>query len=116
MRQIITDTVNKFFPSKRKEKGQEVVENQTITLTPVVRRKNYLENHRRSYATELLDTYYGFGLDYLKALIKVEVKSKNIQQQMIPIRIHGHPLVTRSCRTLRLSGEHNHSTLDQLYY
>lgn len=83
MLQQIVNTFNNFLPSKRKEVGKEIIEGQTVTLTPVTRKKLLQENVRRSYATELLDTYYGFGRPYLQQLIKDSITSKNIQNQML---------------------------------
>lgn len=79
----IKKTINSFLPSRRKEKNQDVIESQPVTLTPVTRQKLLNETARRTYSTELLDTYYGFGRPYIQALIKATVTNRNIQNQMI---------------------------------
>lgn len=85
MLDTLVKTITNFFPSKRKNGKETIVESQTVTLTPVTRKKLLQENVRRVYATELLDTYYGFGKPYLEDLIRTTITSKNIQQQMLLI-------------------------------
>lgn len=76
---------NKFFPSKRKTSDSEVVEAQAITLTPVYRNRGMTEEQRKAYATELLDTYYGFSTPYLAGYIKQSISNESIKREMLKI-------------------------------
>lgn len=82
MFEAIKRTVSNFLPSKRKEGNKEILETQSITLTPVTRNRLMRETARRSYATELLDTYNGFGRAYLLEMIDKTITSNNIKPQM----------------------------------
>ena len=85
MFESIKRTVSSFLPSKRKETNRDVVETQSITLTPITRNRLMKETARRSYATELLDTYNGFGRTYLIDMINKTITSNNIKPQMIKV-------------------------------
>lgn len=76
---------NRFFPQKSTKEGEEIITTELISLTPVLRQKNLAETARKNYATELLDTYSGFGTYYLKKNIKATIKSANIQNEMYNI-------------------------------
>ena len=67
----MTNFLNRFFTAKgTDDKINKYCQIEHITLTAVERKRNLNETDRKKYATELLDTYYGFGLPYLKGQIK----------------------------------------------
>lgn len=76
---------NRFFPQTTTKEGQTIQNAALINLTPVLRQKNLQEQTRKNYATELLDTYAGFGTYYLKKHIKATIKNANIQGEMYNI-------------------------------
>lgn len=76
---------NRFLPQKTLKEGKEALTADIINLTPVPRQKNLQEQTRKNYATELLDTYSGFGTYYLKKHIKATIKNSNIQNEMYNI-------------------------------
>lgn len=75
----------RFFPSNKKTKEGNILRNNPITLTPVYRKRSMTEDQRREYATELLDTYYGFGSSYLAGYIKQSITNSNIRREMLEI-------------------------------
>lgn len=75
----------RFKPSKKNGKSGDYLEHQPITLTPVYRKRSMTEDQRRLYATELLDTYYGFGSPYLAGYIKQSITNDNIRREMLKI-------------------------------
>lgn len=77
--------ITRFFPSKKKTLEGDYIEQQAITLTPVYRKRAMVETSRKTYATELLDTYYGFGSTYLAGYIKQSITNANIQREMLKI-------------------------------
>lgn len=81
----IKDVVNRFFPSSKKIVEGRYVENPAITLTPVTRKRAMTEDERRAYATELLDTYWGFSGDYLAKYIEATISNNNIRKEMLKI-------------------------------
>ena len=81
MRNIIT----RFFPSKTTKKDGNIIHEQPITLTPVYRKRIMSEDNRRAYATELLDTYYGFGFQYVQSCIAQQINDMNIKRDMLKI-------------------------------
>ena len=73
---------NRFKPQKAKKEGKPVETSELITLTPVLRKKNLDEDARKRFATELLDTYAGFGTYYLKSYLEATVNNGNIKNEM----------------------------------
>lgn len=73
---------NRFLPQKSKKEGKVIETADLITLTPVARKKNLQEEARKKYATELFDTYSGFGSDYLKNYIDATINNTNIKNEM----------------------------------
>jgi hypothetical protein len=78
---------SKFFTRKLNFTGSaqdrnKNVRNDYITLSTVHRKRNMTEEQRRAYATEQLDTYRGFGIDYLRGLIKQQISSQTISINM----------------------------------
>lgn len=76
---------NRFFPQKTMKDGKDAFTSEPIILTPVYRQKNMTEDARKKYATELLDTYAGFGSPYLAGYIKQSINNANIQNEMLKI-------------------------------
>ena len=85
--------VQRFFPSRKKMLDGETQEQQAITLTPVYRKRAMTEIARKTYATELLDTYAGFGSYYIRDFIRLSITNKNIQREMEKV-IRCLPLLT----------------------
>lgn len=82
---MVSNVLNKFFPNRTKIDNQDVQEVQRISLTPVTRQKNMEEEARKAYATELYDTYFGFGAYYVGLLIKASISNMNIQREMLKV-------------------------------
>jgi len=70
-----------------------------FSLTPVTRKRNLAETDRRGYATELLDTYYGFGLPYLKGQIQTSFASSITRNAMLNLAV-SLPLLEKFIRTI----------------
>lgn len=74
--------INRFFPTKTAKKDGYIIDQQAITVTPVYRKRSMTEESRRSYATELLDTYYGFGHQYVQNAIYNQIDDTNVRRIM----------------------------------
>ena len=83
--------INRFFASKTKTKEGDIMRQQAMTLTSPNRQRIMEEDSRRKYATELLDTYHGFGYNYMISYINQNVSNNNIRREM-----------SKVCRTLPL--------------
>lgn len=60
--------------------------NQYITtLGTVKRKKDISDEARRRYATELIDTYYGFGKGYLEERINKTIRNESIKREMFVV-------------------------------
>lgn len=70
-----------------------------FTLTPVTRKRNLSEIDRRAYTTELLDTYYGFGIAYLKGQITSSFSSTITRNAMLNLAV-SLPLLEKFIRTI----------------
>jgi hypothetical protein len=82
----IKDLKNRFFPTRNKiNNDKEYLYNPAITLTPPYRARRMLEDARRKRATELYDTYNGFGSSYLAGYVKQSIHNQNIQREMLKI-------------------------------
>lgn len=58
-----------------------------LTLSSVNRQRNMPDSVRRKASTELTDTYYGFGLPYLRDRIKETIKNSAVKQEMFNIAV-----------------------------
>lgn len=76
---------SRFFSQKTIKEGQEVYASDPVILSPVYRQKNMSEEARKKYATELLDTYAGFGSPYLAGYIQQSINNQNIKNEMLKI-------------------------------
>jgi len=81
----MTNISDGFLPQESTKQGGKVITTELISLTPVLRQKNLAEATRKNYATELLDTYSGFGAYYLKKYIRSTIKNANIKTEMYNI-------------------------------
>lgn len=81
----VKNILSGFFPSRVKTEEGIKKQINPITLTPVIRRRYMTEEQRRAYATELLDTYSGFGKYYIAALVKVTFTNQNIRREMLKV-------------------------------
>ena len=92
-----------FFNKKCKVKNGESTcryqQMEHVILTPVDRKRNLSETDRRTYATELLDTYYGFGLPYLKGQIRNSFSSDSTRNSMLNLAV-SLPLLEKFIRTI----------------
>lgn len=76
--------------------------NVSSIVTQSIKRANILnEEYRHSYATELLDTYAGFGRKYLEAYITEKIKTPLIQKNMQKMIIC-YPLLQNFIDTISL--------------
>lgn len=53
----------------------------------ITRAKIMSEEYRRQYATELIDTYSGFGKPYLQSLIQGTIKNEAVKQSMVNLMV-----------------------------
>lgn len=87
MRNFVSNISN-FFVKKNQETNPRIdpklglIETQSSSLTAVYRRRVMLESERRTYMTEVLDSYAGWSLYYLKLSISRSFTSPNIQAEM----------------------------------
>ena len=79
--------------------GKRDCETNYPTLHSVDRQRNISEENRRTYATELLDSYYGFGLPYLRGAIEKSFKSKITQNAMKNLAVE-LPLLNKFMREI----------------
>lgn len=70
-----------------------------VPLQPVTRKKNLSEADRREYATELIDTYNGFGLSYLIEDISQSFSVSSVKDRMIELA-YALPLLEKFIRTI----------------
>lgn len=77
--------INRFLPSIKKAKSGSIQQSKAITLTSVSRESEMTEESRRSYATELYDTYKGFSSKYLEKEIRSSISNTNIRREMLKI-------------------------------
>jgi len=95
----MTNFLNRFFTAKgTDDKINKYCQIEHITLTAVERKRNLNETDRKKYATELLDTYYGFGLPYLKGQIESSFKSTITRNAMLNLAV-SLPLLEKFIRT-----------------
>ena len=52
-------------------------------VSTVQRKRSLSEDKRKEYATELLDTYLGFGMDYIKEKIDGTIKTEVMKREML---------------------------------
>ena len=75
-------TRNFTLGSKQSKNQKNVCVSTPITLLSVNRQRNMTDEERRRYATEQLDTYYGFSLPYLRWLIDNQINNRTIAIEM----------------------------------
>ncbi len=85
---------NFSFGKSKTGKQKQVCLTTPITLFSVNRQRNMPDETRRSYATEQLDSYYGFSLPYLRWLIDKQVNNRTIAIEMKNLAI-ALPLLKR---------------------
>lgn len=81
-----------FFKNIIKKVGEygnitKLLQSAPVTITPPTRQTLVNETERRSYATELLDTYNGFGRYYLCKRIDKTIRNKAISNEMINLAV-----------------------------
>jgi hypothetical protein len=82
------DFFTKIFPVKMKNgKKKEFVFMEPIVLSSVDRESNMNDGDRREYATELIDTYKGFGKPYVRGLIQQSISTKTVSNEMVRLAV-----------------------------
>lgn len=71
-----------FGKSQLTQKERKACVSTPLTLISVVRQRNMDEQSRRKYATEQIDSFYGFSLPYLRWLIDNQINNKTIALEM----------------------------------
>ncbi len=85
----------KFNLGKTKEgKGRTVCTSTLLTIESVTRQRNMTDEARRRYATEQIDSFYGFSLPYLRGLIEKQIDNTTIQNEMKKLAV-ALPLLKR---------------------
>lgn len=74
---------NRTFTFGRTKEGKTT----PITLVSVNRQRNMTDEVRRRYATEQLDSFYGFSIPYLRWLIDSQINNKTIAVEMKSLAI-----------------------------
>lgn len=80
-------TRNFTFGKTREGKRQQVCVTTPITLVSVNRQRNMTDEVRRRYATEQLDSFYGFSIPYLRWLIDTQINNRTIAIEMKSLAI-----------------------------
>lgn len=80
-------TRNFTFGKTKEGKRQQVCVTTPITLVSVNRQRNMTDEVRRRYATEQIDSFYGFSIPYLRWLIDTQINNKTIAIEMKSLSI-----------------------------
>ena len=70
------------FGKTKEGKRRQVCVTTPITLISVNRQRSLTDEMRRRYATEQLDSFYGFSVPYLRGLIDTQINNRTIAIEM----------------------------------